>query len=94
MLQSEERQDRETQKNAHADAQAEVAGMRGFEYGEAENNQQGAERRDESPQADLARHAGTLTHAMTTQGYNGARRLHGCERIRTAVWSRLGHILK
>jgi hypothetical protein len=67
VLQSEERQDREAQKNAHADAQAEVAGMRGFEYGEAENNQQGAERRDESPQAGLARHAGTLTHTLTVQ---------------------------
>jgi hypothetical protein len=41
--------------------------MRGFEYGEAENNQQGAERRDESPQAGLARHAGTLTHTLTVQ---------------------------
>jgi predicted ArsR family transcriptional regulator len=70
VLQSEERQDREAQKNAHADAQAEVAGVRGFEHGEAENNQQGAERRDESPEADLAKHTETLTHAMTAQGYN------------------------
>ena len=80
MLQSEERQDREAQKNADADGQAEVAGMRGFEYGEAEDNQHGAERRDESPNAGLARHAGTLTHALTAQGYNGAHSLHGCER--------------
>ena len=67
MLQSEERQDRKTQKNADADAEGEVAGVRGFEHGEAENNQHGAERRDESPEADLAKHTETLTHAMTVQ---------------------------
>lgn len=67
MLQSEERQDRKTQKNADADAQAEVAGICGLEHGEAENNQQGAERRDESPKAGLARHVRTLTHALTVQ---------------------------
>ena len=64
VLESKERQNREAEKYAHADANAQVAHMVRLEHCEPQHDQQSAKRRNEPQNASLVKHASTLTQSL------------------------------